>query len=154
VRLNAKRNRCRPCAAPTVGVLRRPPQAGKIADDTRGPLIDPSTMERVVSEGKLSAAQAYLRMRFPQWQALRYLKTEFANMKTPQTTISFWIAIRKQRTPRIVGGGSGHGFKHGPTIGEIVADAVLGSKAPPTELRGRNITVNAVAPGPVPTSCS
>jgi NAD(P)-dependent dehydrogenase (short-subunit alcohol dehydrogenase family) len=25
------------------------------------------------------------------------------------------------------------------------------SKAPPTELGGRNITVNAVAPGPVPT---
>jgi len=34
----------------------------------------------------------------------------------------------------IVGGGSGHGFKHGPVMGEMVADAVLGLKAPPTEM--------------------
>jgi glycine/D-amino acid oxidase-like deaminating enzyme len=34
----------------------------------------------------------------------------------------------------IVGGGSGHGFKQGPVMGEMVADAVLGSKAPPIEM--------------------
>ena len=38
----------------------------KIADDTRGPVIDPSTMERKVSEEKLSAARADLRLRFPE----------------------------------------------------------------------------------------
>jgi hypothetical protein len=37
----------------------------KIADDRRGPVIDPSTMEREISEEKLDAARAYLRMRFP-----------------------------------------------------------------------------------------
>ncbi|MDA1305839.1 MAG: FAD-dependent oxidoreductase, partial [Acidobacteria bacterium] len=30
----------------------------------------------------------------------------------------------------LVGGGSGHGFKMGPAIGEIMADAVLGIVAP------------------------
>lgn len=34
----------------------------------------------------------------------------------------------------IVGGGSGHGFKHGPVIGEMVTDAVPGSKPPPKEM--------------------
>jgi sarcosine oxidase len=34
----------------------------------------------------------------------------------------------------IVGGGSGHGFKHGPVVGEMVADAVLETKAPPEEM--------------------
>jgi sarcosine oxidase len=34
----------------------------------------------------------------------------------------------------IVGGGSGHGFKHGPVMGEMLADAVLGWKEPPTEM--------------------
>jgi sarcosine oxidase len=33
----------------------------------------------------------------------------------------------------IVGGGSGHGYKHGPAMGELVSDAVLGVKAPPKE---------------------
>jgi sarcosine oxidase len=30
----------------------------------------------------------------------------------------------------LVGGGSGHGFKMGPVIGDIVADAVLGRTGP------------------------
>jgi sarcosine oxidase len=37
----------------------------KIADDARGPVIDPSTMEREISQEKLTAARAYLKMRFP-----------------------------------------------------------------------------------------
>jgi glycine/D-amino acid oxidase-like deaminating enzyme len=33
----------------------------------------------------------------------------------------------------VVGGGSGHGFKHGPVLGDMVSDAVLGLKRPPAE---------------------
>jgi sarcosine oxidase len=142
VRLNAKRNRCRPCAAPTVAVLRRPPQAGKIADDTRGPLIDPSTMERVVSEEKLSAARAYLRMRFPAMAGSSLLESRVCQYEN--STDHNFILDRHPEAENawIVGGGSGHGFKHGPAIDEIVADAVLGSKAPPTEMGfGRLLSV-------------
>lgn len=35
----------------------------KIADDARGPVIDPNTMEREISREKLVAARAYMRMR-------------------------------------------------------------------------------------------
>jgi sarcosine oxidase len=34
----------------------------------------------------------------------------------------------------IIGGGSGHGFKHGPVMGEMIADAILEAKAPPGEM--------------------
>jgi hypothetical protein len=34
----------------------------------------------------------------------------------------------------IVGRGSGHNFKHGPVMGEMVAETFLGLKAPPTEM--------------------
>ena len=37
----------------------------KIADDMRGAVIDPSTMERQISEEKLALARSYLRKRFP-----------------------------------------------------------------------------------------
>jgi glycine/D-amino acid oxidase-like deaminating enzyme len=30
----------------------------------------------------------------------------------------------------LVGGGSGHGFKHGPALGEYVADCVEGKRDP------------------------
>jgi len=34
----------------------------------------------------------------------------------------------------IVGGGSGHGYKHGPAMGEMVSNAVLELKPPPHEM--------------------
>ena len=49
-----------------------------------------------------------------------------------QTVIGSWT--REAENVWIVGGGSGHGFKHGPVIGEMVADALLGAKAPPPEM--------------------
>jgi glycine/D-amino acid oxidase-like deaminating enzyme len=35
----------------------------------------------------------------------------------------------------LVGGGSGHGFKHGPAVGELVANLVLAGNAAPPEFR-------------------
>jgi glycine/D-amino acid oxidase-like deaminating enzyme len=35
----------------------------------------------------------------------------------------------------IVGGGSGHGFKHGPAVGEMVAKAVLDGVQPEVRFR-------------------
>ena len=35
----------------------------------------------------------------------------------------------------LVGGGSGHGFKHGPAVGELVAALVLAGEAAPPEFR-------------------
>lgn len=40
----------------------------------------------------------------------------------------------------IVGGGSGHGFKHGPVMGEMVSEAVLGLKPPPGEMSLSRLT--------------
>ena len=34
----------------------------------------------------------------------------------------------------ILGGGSGHGVKHGPVMGEMAADAIMDSNAPPPEM--------------------
>lgn len=31
----------------------------------------------------------------------------------------------------IVGGGSGHGFKHGPAVGELIAEALTGNRKIP-----------------------
>jgi len=45
-----------------------------------------------------------------------------------------------------VGGGSGHGFKHGPAVGELVADAVLGRREPDAQFRLSRFSGNAGAP--------
>src|SRR3984893_16958514 len=105
----------------------------KIADDTRGPVIDPSTMERKVSEEKLSAARAYLRMRFPEIADAPLLESRVCQYEN--STDHNFILDRHPEAQNVwlVGGGSGHGFKHGPVMGEMVANAVLGTKNPPVE---------------------
>ena len=106
----------------------------KIADDTRGPVIDPSTMERKVSEEKLSAARAYLRMRFPEIAAAPLLESRVCQYEN-STDHSFILDRHPEaQNVWIVGGGSGHGFKHGPVVGEMIADAILETKTPPAEM--------------------
>ena len=106
----------------------------KIADDTRGPVIDPTTMEREISEQKLSAAREYLRMRFPAMADAPLLESRVCQYEN--STDHNFILDRHPEAENlwIVGGGSGNGFKHGPVMGEMVAGAVLNMKAPPSEM--------------------
>jgi sarcosine oxidase len=106
----------------------------KIADDTRGPVIDPSTMEREISQEKLAAAREYLRTRFPALADAPLLESRVCQYEN--STDHYFILDRHPDAENvwIVGGGSGHGFKHGPVMGEMVADAVLDTKAPPAEM--------------------
>lgn len=106
----------------------------KIADDTRGPVIDPSTMEREISQEKLSAARAYMKLRFPALSDAPLLESRVCQYEN--STDHNFILDRHPEADNvwIVGGGSGHGFKHGPVMGEMLADAVLGLKEPPTEM--------------------
>lgn len=114
----------------------------KIADDTRGSVIDPSTLERQISQDKLAAARAYLRMRFPAMANSPLLESRVCQYEN-STDHNFILGRHPEaENVWIVGGGSGHGFKHGPVMGEMVADAVLGLKAPPTEMSlGRLLNV-------------
>jgi len=106
----------------------------KISDDTRGQVIDPTTMAREISQEKLSAARDYMRMRFPAMAGAPLLESRVCQYEN--SSDHNFILDRHPETENvwIVGGGSGHGFKHGPVIGEMVTDAVLGSKPPPAEM--------------------
>src|SRR5438477_8174451 len=106
----------------------------KIADDTRGPVIDPTTVERQVSEEKLASARAYLRMRFPALADAPLVDSRVCQCEN--STDHNFILDRQPDAGNvwIVGGGSGHGFKHGPVMGEMVAEAVLDLKQPPKEM--------------------
>jgi glycine/D-amino acid oxidase-like deaminating enzyme len=106
----------------------------KMADDTRGLVNDPTTMERQISAEGLAAARAYLRLRFPALASAPLVESRVCQYEN--STDQNFILDRHPEAENvwIVGGGSGHGFKHGPALGEIVSDAVLGLNAPPKEL--------------------
>jgi glycine/D-amino acid oxidase-like deaminating enzyme len=118
----------------------------KIADDTRGAVIDPTTLERQISQEKLAAARAYLRRRFPALADAPLLESRVCQYENSTDHDFILDQHPEARNTWIVGGGSGHGFKHGPAMGEMVADAVLGTKIPPAEMALRRL-VKARATG-------
>lgn len=101
----------------------------KMADDTRGPEFDPISGQRLVSENSLAAARRYLTYRFPGMKDAPVIETRVCQYEN--TTDQNFIIDRHPANQNvwIVGGGSGHGFKHGPALGEMVARLVLKDEA-------------------------
>lgn len=100
----------------------------KIGDDTRGPEFDPSSGERAVSAETLEIVRQYLGFRFPAMKGAALGETQVCQYE--DTPDHHFIIDRHPRTENvwIVGGGSGHGFKHGPVLGEMVAGLVMEGK--------------------------
>jgi len=109
--------------------------AFKIADDTRGRLFDPSKGRRTASARRLRAARDYLGFRFPGLREAPLVEARVCQYEdTPDRR---FIVDRHPGAENlwILGGGSGHGFKHGPAVGELASRVVLEEKAPPEAFR-------------------
>jgi glycine/D-amino acid oxidase-like deaminating enzyme len=103
----------------------------KIADDTRGPDFDPTGGERIVDPKTLKRVREYVAFRFPALKDAPLIETRVCQYE--QTPDSHFIIDRHPENENVwlVGGGSGHGFKHGPALGEMVAKLILdGLEAP------------------------
>jgi glycine/D-amino acid oxidase-like deaminating enzyme len=100
----------------------------KIADDTRGVVLDPTTGERVVDAEGLKAIRDYLGFRFPALKDAPLLESHVCQYEN--TPDDHFLVDRHPASENIwlVGGGSGHGFKHGPALGEMVAELVMQDK--------------------------
>jgi glycine/D-amino acid oxidase-like deaminating enzyme len=100
----------------------------KMADDGRGGRFDPTSGDRMPTPAALKAAREYLSFRFPGLKEAPLLEARVCQYEnTPDTR---YIVDRHPQAENVwlVGGGSGHGFKLGPAVGERVADLVLGGK--------------------------
>ncbi len=97
----------------------------KIADDTRGPAFDPTDGERVVTPETLRDIREYVGFRFPALKDAPLVETRVCQYE--QTPDSHFIIDRHPMNDNVwlLGGGSGHGFKHGPAVGEMMAELVL-----------------------------
>ena len=100
----------------------------KAGDDTRGPLCDPTSQERTPSPEALAHVRKYVEFRFPGMKGAPVLETRVCQYEnTPDEN---FIMDRHPEAANVwlLGGGSGHGYKHGPAVGERMADLVLGKK--------------------------
>lgn len=98
----------------------------KVANDTHGPQVDISEVDRRVSRETEMQARAFLARRFPSIAESPLSETrvcQYENSSNGDFVLdrhpgldNVWIA----------GCGSGHGFKHGPAVGAHMAGLVLG----------------------------
>lgn len=110
-------------------------RAFKVADDTRGPVVDPTTMERAPTPAALQSARAYIAYRFPGLKGAPLLEARVCQYE--QSPDEHLIIDRHPAAENawIVGGGSGHGFKHGPAVGELAARLILTGAAADAQFR-------------------
>jgi sarcosine oxidase len=110
----------------------------KIADDTRGAPIDPTTLERTPSADAVARARKLLGERFPGLAAAPLLESRVCQYENSPD--GHLIIDRHPSLPNVwvVGGGSGHGFKLGPAVGELVADAIVKEREVPALFRLRD----------------
>jgi glycine/D-amino acid oxidase-like deaminating enzyme len=98
----------------------------KVAIDAHGPDFDPESGDRMLSESGLTAVRSYVSQRVPSLKDAPLLEGRVCQYENTSNGdflidlhpgfVNVWFA----------GGGSGHGFKHGPATGEYVARLISG----------------------------
>jgi monomeric sarcosine oxidase len=92
----------------------------KCAIDRHGDLFDPDTDDRVASSEGLRAARQYLARRVPALKDAPLVESRVCQYEN--TSSGDFLIDRHPQFDNVwlAGGGSGHGFKHGPAVGEYV----------------------------------
>ena len=103
----------------------------KIALDKHGERVDPDTQSRVVSANELERIREYVGYRFPALADAPIVETRVCQYEN--TSSGDFLVDRHPDIPNVwlVGGGSGHGFKHGPAMGEYVAGQLAAPRGDP-----------------------
>jgi len=102
----------------------------KVGSDFDGPEFDPDTWPRTPPAESERRAREFLRHRLPTLADEPFGAS--ASCHYSLTTDTHFIAAPhpEHESVWIVGGGSGHGFKHGPAFAELLTDQLSGRAAP------------------------
>lgn len=106
----------------------------KIANDTRGAAFDPDRSDRTPSPQGLAEARAKLGKRFPRLADLSLASSRVCHYENTPDLGLFFDRHPEMSNVWAIGGGSGHGFKHGPALGELAAAVLLQERPIPEGL--------------------
>ena len=102
----------------------------KIAPDREGAAFDPDGDPRVASDEAEGEARTYVERRFPALAGAPLVGARTCQYALTADT-NFIVAPHPEHEGVwLLGGGSGHGFKHGPALAEYVAGLLEGSIQP------------------------
>ena len=101
----------------------------KIAFDEHGERVDPDTQSRIVSPAMAETVRAYVARRFPALKDAPIVETRVCQYENSSNGDFLVDHHPEMENVWFVGGGSGHGFKHGPALGEYVVGQLLDAAA-------------------------
>ncbi|HZI94507.1 MAG TPA: FAD-dependent oxidoreductase [Patescibacteria group bacterium] len=100
----------------------------KVHPDLQGRRVDPTCLERRTSPRFLAMARECLRRRFPDLERSPVIETRVCQYEATADDHMIFDRHPGFDNVWIVGAGSGHCFKHGPVIGEMVAEVLTGGR--------------------------
>ncbi len=95
----------------------------KIGVDLRGEIFDPTNGDRTLNPDTLAKARNFIAHRFPGLKDAPLLENRVCQYENSPDGNFIFERLQEAENVWILGGGSGHGFKHGPALGELVADS-------------------------------
>jgi len=99
----------------------------KFAHDQHGALIDPDTQDRRPTQAALEEVVAFRDRRFPGLRGAPLIGAEVCQYENSSNG-DFLIDLHPSLSNvLLLGGGSGHGFKHGPEVGRYAAARLFGA---------------------------
>ena len=92
-------------------------------------------VDRTASEEGLARARRFLAERFPELAKAPLLRAEVCQYENSPDGNLIVDRHPEMKNVWLLGGGSGHGFKLGPAVGELAAEAILSEKEVPPMFR-------------------
>lgn len=94
-------------------------------------LVDPDVQERVLTTEEVARGRAFLRRWFPALKDQPLVESRVCQYENSVDS-EFFVSVHPTfENVWLVGGGSGHGFKHGIMLGEYVARRTVGESTNP-----------------------
>ena len=102
-------------------------RGAKFAHDEHGVAVDPDTQDRRPTAAALDEIIAYRDRRFPSLRGAQLTGAEVCQYENSSNG-DFLVDLHPRwSNVLLLGGGSGHGFKHGPEVGRYAAGRLMGS---------------------------
>ncbi len=97
----------------------------KVGIDEHGPAIDPDSEDRTPAPDVIARARQWVERRFPAMKGAPVVGTRICQYENTSNGDLLVDRHPDYDNVWVAGGGSGHGFKHGPVVGEHAAALVL-----------------------------
>lgn len=105
----------------------------KVGVDERGEPFDPTFGDRVSNTEVLKKARTFLAHRFPGLRHAPLVENRVCPYENSPDGNFLFDHHPEANNLFFLGGGSGHGFKHGPALGELVSEIISGKKVIPQQ---------------------